>query len=139
MVGAAINGGIALLSGESGRDVLGAVARGAVDGGIAGLTFGMSMGTTLAGKIAVSAAVGAATSTASSTVGQLVESGGVDGRVVAIDAAVGAVVGGGSQAKSTKYLKKVRDNIVDNLNPTDPILSLMINPDISFCLVKPDK
>ena len=34
----------------------------------------------------------------------------------------GAVVGGGSQAKSTKYLKKVRDNIVDNLNPTDPIL-----------------
>ena len=68
VVGAAINGGIALLSGESGRDVLGAVARGAVDGGIAGLTFGMSMGTTLAGKIAVSAAVGAATSTASSTV-----------------------------------------------------------------------
>ena len=78
VVGAAINGGIALLSGESGREVLGAVARGAVDGGIAGLTFGMSMGTTLAGKIAVSAAVGAATSTASSTVGQLVESGGVD-------------------------------------------------------------
>ena len=122
VVGAAINGGIALLSGESGRDVLGAVARGAVDGGIAGLTFGMSMGTTLAGKIAVSAAVGAATSTASSTVGQLVESGSVDAKVVATDAALGAVVGGGSQATSTKYLKKVRDNIVDNLNPTDPIL-----------------
>ena len=119
VVGAAINGGIALLSGESGRDVLGAVARGAVDGGIAGLTFGMSMGTTLAGKIAVSAAVGAVTSTASSTVGQLVESGGVDAKVVATDAAVGAVVGGGSQATSTKYLKKVRDKIVDNLNPTD--------------------
>ena len=119
VVGAAINGGIALLSGESGRDVLGAVARGAVDGGIAGLTFEMSMGTTLAGKIAVSAAVGAATSTASSTVGQLVESGGVDAKVVATDAAVGAVVGGGSQATSTKYLKKVRDKIVDNLNPTD--------------------
>ena len=119
VVGAAINGGIALLSGESGRDVLGAVARGAVDGGIAGLTFGMSMGTTLAGKIAVSAAVGAATSTASSTVGQLVESGSVDAKVVATDAAVGAVVGGGSQATSTKYLKKVRDKIVDNLNPTD--------------------
>ena len=122
VVGAAINGGIALLSGESGREVLGAVARGAVDGGIAGLTFGMSMGTTLAGKIAVSAAVGAATSTASSTVGQFVESGGVDAKVVATDAAVGAVVGGGSQATYTKYLKKVRDNIVDNLNPTDPIL-----------------
>ena len=119
VVGAAINGGIALLSGESGRDVLGAVARGAVDGGIAGLTFGMSMGTTLAGKIAVSAAVGAATSAASSTVGQLVESGGVDVREVVTDAAVGAVVGGGSQATSTKYLKKVRDKIVDNLNPTD--------------------
>ena len=118
VVGAAINGGIALLSGESGRDVLGAVARGAVDGGIAGLTFGMSMGTTLAGKIAV----GAVTSAASSTVGQFVESGGVDAKVVATDAAVGAVVGGGSQATYTKYLKKVRDNIVDNLNPTDPIL-----------------
>ena len=122
VVGAAINGGIALLSGESGREVLGAAARGAIEGGVAGLTFGMSMGTTLAGKIAVSAAVGAATSTASSTVGQLVESGGVDGREVAADAAVGAVVGGGSQATSTKYLKKVRDKIVDNLNPTDPIL-----------------
>lgn len=36
--------------------------------------------------------------------------------------AVGAITGGGSQATSTKYLKKVRDNIVDNLNPTDPIL-----------------
>ncbi len=119
VVGAAINGGIALLSGESGREVLGAAARGAIEGGVAGLTFGMSMGTTLAGKIAVSAAVGAATSTASSTVGQLVESGGVDAKVVATDAAVGAVVGGGSQATSTKYLKKVRDKIVDNLNPTD--------------------
>ena len=122
VVGAAINGGIALLSGESGREVLGAAARGAIEGGVAGLTFGMSMGTTLAGKIAVSAAVGAATSTASSTVGQLVESGGVDAKVVATDAAVGAVTGGGSQATSTKYLKKVRDNIVDNLNPIDPIL-----------------
>ena len=122
VVGAAINGGIALLSGESGREVLGAAARGAIEGGVAGLTFGMSMGTTLAGKIAVSAAVGAATSTASSTVGQLVESGGVDAREVATDAAVGAITGGDSQATSTKYLKKVRDNIVDNLNPTDPIL-----------------
>ena len=119
VVGAAINGGIALLSGESGREVLGAAARGAIEGGVAGLTFGMSMGTTLAGKIAVSAAVGAATSTASSTVGQLVESGSVDGREVATDAALGAVTGGGSQATSTKYLKKVRDKIVDNLNPTD--------------------
>ena len=119
VVGAAINGGIALLSGESGREVLGAAARGAIEGGVAGLTFGMSMGTTLAGKIAVSAAVGAATSTASSTVGQLVESGSVDAKVVATDAAVGAVTGGGSQATSTKYLKKVRDKIVDNLNPTD--------------------
>ena len=117
VVGAAINGGIALLSGESGRDVLGAVARGAVDGGIAGLTFGMSMGTTLAGKIAVSAAVGAATSTASSTVGQLVESGGVDGREVATDAAVGAVTGGVMQKASSK-LWNAREKTINNLSPS---------------------
>ena len=117
VVGAAINGGIALLSGESGRDVLGAVARGAVDGGIAGLTFGMSMGTTLAGKIAVSAAVGAATSTASSTVGQLVESGGVDAKVVATDAAVGAVTGGVMQKASSK-LWNAREKTINNLSPS---------------------
>ena len=117
VVGAAINGGIALLSGESGRDVLGAVARGAVDGGIAGLTFGMSMGTTLAGKIAVSAAVGAATSTASSTVGQLVESGSVDAKVVATDAAVGAVTGGVMQKASSK-LWNAREKTINNLSPS---------------------
>ena len=117
VVGAAINGGIALLSGESGRDVLGAVARGAVDGGIAGLTFGMSMGTTLAGKIAVSAAVGAVTSTASSTVGQLVESGGVDAKVVATDAAVGAVTGGVMQKASSK-LWNAREKTINNLSPS---------------------
>ena len=117
VVGAAINGGIALLSGESGRDVLGAVARGAVDGGIAGLTFGMSMGTTLAGKIAVSAAVGAATSTASSTVGQLVESGGVDASEVATDAAVGAVTGGVMQKASSK-LWNAREKTINNLSPS---------------------
>ncbi len=117
VVGAAINGGIALLSGESGREVLGAVARGAVDGGIAGLTFGMSMGTTLAGKIAVSAAVGAATSTASSTVGQLVESGGVDAKVVATDAAVGAVTGGVMQKASSK-LWNAREKTINNLSPS---------------------
>ena len=117
VVGAAINGGIALLSGESGRDVLGAVARGAVDGGIAGLTFGMSMGTTLAGKIAVSAAVGAATSTASSTVGQLVESGSVDGREVATDAALGAITGGVMQKASSK-LWNAREKTINNLSPS---------------------
>ena len=117
VVGAAINGGIALLSGESGREVLGAVARGAVDGGIAGLTFGMSMGTALAGKIAVSAAVGAATSTASSTVGQLVESGGVDAKVVATDAAVGAVTGGVMQKASSK-LWNAREKTINNLSPS---------------------
>ena len=117
VVGAAINGGIALLSGESGRDVLGAVARGAVDGGIAGLTFGMSMGTTLAGKIAVCAAVGAATSTASSTVGQLVESGSVDAKVVATDAAVGAVTGGISQGVSSR-INGARDKAINNLKPS---------------------
>ena len=117
VVGAAINGGIALLSGESGRDVLGAVARGAVDGGIAGLTFGMSMGTTLAGKIAVSAAVGAATSTASSTVGQLVESGSVDGREVATDAALGAITGGASQGVSSR-INGARDKAINNLKPS---------------------
>ena len=112
VVGAAINGGIALLSGESGRDVLGAVARGAVDGGIAGLTFGMSMGTTLAGKIAV----GAVTSAASSTVGQLVESGGVDVREVVTDAAVGAVTGGITQKGSSK-LWNAREKAVNKLSP----------------------
>ena len=117
VVGAAINGGIALLSGESGRDVLGAVARGAVDGGIAGLTFGMSMGTTLAGKIAVSAAVGAATSTASSTVGQLVESGSVDAREVATDAALGAITGGASQGVSSR-INGARDKAINNLKPS---------------------
>ena len=119
VVGAAINGGIALLSGESGRDVLGAVARGAVDGGIAGLTFGMSMGTTLAGKIAVSAAVGAATSTASSTVGQLVESGSVDAKVVATDAAVGAVTGGASQVFPLNKLEKASKKATSNLSPSN--------------------
>ena len=119
VVGAAINGGIALLSGESGRDVLGAVARGAVDGGIAGLTFGMSMGTTLAGKIAVSAAVGAATSTASSTVGQLVESGSVDGREVATDAALGAITGGASQVFPLNKLEKASKKATSNLSPSN--------------------
>ena len=119
VVGAAINGGIALLSGESRRDVLGAVARGAVDGGIAGLTFGMSMGTTLAGKIAVSAAVGAATSTASSTVGQLVESGGVDAREVATDAALGAVTGGASQVFPLNKLEKASKKATSNLSPSN--------------------
>ena len=119
VVGAAINGGIALLSGESGREVLGAVARGAVDGGIAGLTFGMSMGTTLAGKIAVSAAVGAATSTASSTVGQLVESGGVDAREVATDAALGAVTGGASQVFPLNKLEKASKKATSNLSPSN--------------------
>ena len=119
VVGAAINGGIALLSGESGREVLGAVARGAVDGGIAGLTFGMSMGTTLAGKIAVSAAVGAATSTASSTVGQLVESGSVDAKVVATDAAVGAVTGGASQVFPLNKLEKASKKATSNLSPSN--------------------
>ena len=117
VVGAAINGGIALLSGESGREVLGAAARGAIEGGVAGLTFGMSMGTTLAGKIAVSAAVGAATSTASSTVGQLVESGGVDAKVVATDAAVGAVTGGVMQKASSK-LWNAREKTINNLSPS---------------------
>ena len=119
VVGAAINGGIALLSGESGREVLGAVARGAVDGGIAGLTFGMSMGTTLAGKIAVSAAVGAATSTASSTVGQLVESGGVDAKVVATDAAVGAVVGGASRVFPFNTLENANKKATSHLSPSN--------------------
>ena len=117
VVGAAINGGIALLSGESGREVLGAAARGAIEGGVAGLTFGMSMGTTLAGKIAVSAAVGAATSTASSTVGQLVESGSVDGREVATDAALGAVTGGVMQKASSK-LWNAREKTINNLSPS---------------------
>ena len=117
VVGAAINGGIALLSGDSGREVLGAAARGAIEGGVAGLTFGMSMGTTLAGKIAVSAAVGAATSTASSTVGQLVESGGVDGREVATDAALGAVTGGVMQKASSK-LWNAREKTINNLSPS---------------------
>ena len=119
VVGAAINGGIALLSGESGREVLGAAARGAIEGGVAGLTFGMSMGTTLAGKIAVSAAVGAATSTASSTVGQLVESGGVDGREVATDAALGAVTGGASQVFPLNKLEKASKKATSNLSPSN--------------------
>ena len=119
VVGAAINGGIALLSGESGREVLGAAARGAIEGGVAGLTFGMSMGTTLAGKIAVSAAVGAATSTASSTVGQLVESGSVDGREVAADAAVGAVTGGASQVFPLNKLEKASKKATSNLSPSN--------------------
>ena len=119
VVGAAINGGIALLSGESGREVLGAVARGAIEGGVAGLTFGMSMGTTLAGKIAVSAAVGAATSTASSTVGQLVESGSVDGREVATDAALGAVTGGASQVFPLNKLEKASKKATSNLSPSN--------------------
>ena len=117
VVGAAINGGIALLSGESGREVLGAAARGAIEGGVAGLTFGMSMGTTLAGKIAVSAAVGAATSTASSTVGQLVESGSVDAREVATDAALGAITGGASQGVSSR-INGTRDKAINNLKPS---------------------
>ena len=117
VVGAAINGGIALLSGESGREVLGAAARGAIEGGVAGLTFGMSMGTTLAGKIAVSAAVGAATSTASSTVGQLVESGSVDAREVATDAALGAITGGASQGVSSR-INGARDKAINNLKPS---------------------
>ena len=119
VVGAAINGGIALLSGESGREVLGAAARGAIEGGVAGLTFGMSMGTTLAGKIAVSAAVGAATSTASSTVGQLVESGGVDAREVATDAALGAVTGGASQVFPLNKLEKASKKATSNLSPSN--------------------
>ena len=119
VVGAAINGGIALLSGESGREVLGAAARGAIEGGVAGLTFGMSMGTTLAGKIAVSAAVGAATSTASSTVGQLVESGSVDGREVATDAALGAVTGGTSQVFPLNKLEKASKKATSNLSPSN--------------------
>ena len=113
VVGAAINGGIALLSGESGREVLGAAARGAIEGGVAGLTFGMSMGTTLAGKIAV----GAATSTASSTVGQLVESGSVDAREVATDAALGAITGGASQGVSSR-INGARDKAINNLKPS---------------------
>ena len=119
VVGAAINGGIALLSGESGREVLGAAARGAIEGGVAGLTFGMSMGTTLAGKIAVSAAVGAATSTASSTVGQLVESGSVDGREVATDAALGAITGGASQVFPLNKLEKASKKATSNLSPSN--------------------
>ena len=119
VVGAAINGGIALLSGESGREVLGAAARGAIEGGVAGLTFGMSMGTTLAGKIAVSAAVGAATSTASSTVGQLVESGSVDAREVATDAALGAVTGGASQVFPLNKLEKASKKATSNLSPSN--------------------
>ena len=119
VVGAAINGGIALLSGESGREVLGAAARGAIEGGVAGLTFGMSMGTTLAGKIAVSAAVGAATSTASSTVGQLVESGGVDAKVVATDAAVGAVVGGASRVFPFNTLENANKKATSHLSPSN--------------------
>ena len=119
VVGAAINGGIALLSGESGREVLGAAARGAIEGGVAGLTFGMSMGTTLAGKIAVSAAVGAATSTASSTVGQLVESGSVDAREVATDAAVGAVVGGASRVFPFNTLENANKKATSHLSPSN--------------------
>ena len=118
VVGAAINGGIALLSGESGREVLGAAARGEIEGGVAGLTFGMSMGTTLAGRIAVSAAVGAATSTASSTVGQLVESGGVDAKELIFDASVGAITGCAMQ-KTSSEIWNAHEKAINNFRPSN--------------------
>ncbi len=119
VVGAAINGGIALLSGESGREVLGAAARGAIEGGVAGLTFGMSMGTTLAGKIAVSAAVGAAHEHRIKTPSaSLLRAAAWTPKLLATDAAVGAVTGGVMQKASSK-LWNAREKTINNLSPSE--------------------
>ena len=62
---------------------------------------------------------GAATSTASSTVGQLVESGGVDAKVVATDAAVGAVVGGASRVFPFNTLENANKKATSHLSPSN--------------------
>ena len=51
------------------------------------------------------------------SVGQLVESGGVDAKVVATDAAVGAVTGGISQGVSSR-INGARDKAINNLKPS---------------------
>ena len=53
------------------------------------------------------------------SVGQLVESGGVDAKVVATDAAVGAVTGGASQVFPLNKLEKASKKATSNLSPSN--------------------
>ena len=92
IVGAAIEGGIAVYQGKSTREVVGAMARGAIEGGVIAATFGAGAGVAIAGSTAASA-VG-------SMADQKISNGSIDAKTVAKDAATGLATGVGGAVVS---------------------------------------
>ena len=82
-VGAVVEGGIAMYQGKSPSEVRGAMARGAIEGGIIAATIGVGTGAAIAINVAGSAAGSAAE--------QFISTGSVDTKTVLMDTALGGV------------------------------------------------
>jgi RHS repeat-associated protein len=93
VVGAAIEGGIAAYHGKSKSEVLGAMARGAIEGGVIAATISTGGALSLAASVAKGAAIGAASSAAGSVAEQAISNESVNGSTVAKEALLGAATG----------------------------------------------
>ena len=111
VVGAAIEGGIAAYHGKSKSEVLGAMAKGAIEGGAIAATVTTGGALSIAGSIARDVVIGAASSAAGSVAEQAISNESVNGKSVAKDAAVGAATGlvGGATSLG---LKKASSSII---------------------------
>ncbi len=101
LVGAMIEGGIAIYHGKSAREVAGAAVRGAIEGGVIAATLGVSAGASLATVaiketakiVAKDAAKSALASAVGSVAEQLIADQSVDTKEVAKAAGIGAATG----------------------------------------------
>lgn len=101
LIGAGVNGAIAVCQGKTGREVLGAMAAGAIDGAISSLTMGVSK-TVL--KVAFDALGGAV----SSLTEQLIDNSSVDGTTLLIDATSSVVSSKVSSLVDTKISEPIK-------------------------------
>ena len=114
IVGAVIEGGIAAYHGKSKSEVLGAMARGAIDGGVIAASVSTGGALSVAGNIAKDALIGAASSAVGNVAEQAISKESVDGSSVAKSAllgvatgVVGGVVGSGLKKASSAIKQTV--------------------------------
>ena len=115
VVGAAIEGGIAAYHGKSKSEVLGAMARGAIEGGVIAATVSTGGAASVvkgatsfakgAASVAKAAAIGAASSAAGSVAEQAISNETVNGCTVAKEALLGAATGAVGGAISSRLNK----------------------------------
>ena len=113
VVGAVINGGIALAHGQTGREFWGAVAGGAISGAITGTVAAATGGASLINGVLYNAMGGALGGFMGSAASQKISNGTIDGTLLLVDTGAGALSGaltGGIKTKIANSAQSIEAN-----------------------------